>query len=420
MSISCLGSKMRIMVFTDTIFAGTGFSEEARHVMFRLAQMGHEIFWIGMHMGFPVDIPDTMFPDIPHKDSKIKLLGYFGDRKSFGASAVLRYSDTYCPDLVWVLGDPQNIAPYIQVKRLGFPILFYVTLDGLPISPTWRQLFDIPDINVAITEWAMNEYIKKGFPMHAFIHHGVNWNFWQVSDIDKQHIKKKYGLHKHTVFISWDVNQYRKRTDALLRCWRDFKPETKNAKLVLFTDWDCPIGFNIDEKIEQYDVPRETIISPKQLIGRDKIWECAEEPWLIKEIASLGDIYISTTGGEGFGKTLLEAMTIGMPVIATKTSAVVEVLDKYGILIDPYEGQAGRYALHSSARSCELTVVNEQKFVEAMNYLYQNPNERKEIGEKAREWAKEFDYDTKIMNGWDKILNSFDPNVLMAHKLLAL
>src|SRR5690554_4240184 len=105
---------MRIMVFTDPLLSGTGFGEEARHIMFRLAQSGHEILWLNMGIQFPMDYTDYMFPDLPHKGKSITTLGNVGDKYNFGADALMHYYNIYHPDLMFVLADPQNIVPYVS------------------------------------------------------------------------------------------------------------------------------------------------------------------------------------------------------------------------------------------------------------------------------------------------------------------
>ena len=51
---------MKIMTCSDTIHAGTGFSEEMRHVFFRLVQTGKfQVYWVGLqHVGQEVNIYD--------------------------------------------------------------------------------------------------------------------------------------------------------------------------------------------------------------------------------------------------------------------------------------------------------------------------------------------------------------------------
>jgi hypothetical protein len=122
--------------------------------------------------------------------------------------------------------------------------------------------------------------------------------------------------------------------------------------------------------------------------------------------------------GEGFGKCLLEATSLKQPVIATAYSAIPEVVGEGGILVPPYEGEAGRYAIHDQARSVDGAAVNQEKFVEAMLYLYENPKERRELGFLGREHAKEFDYDTRIVPAWLDILSTINPDEILFREVL--
>jgi len=61
--------KEHLMAITDGPFSGTGFSEQMKHILFGLAQSGeYEVSWLSLqHFGYPIEIPDMMLPDIPHK-----------------------------------------------------------------------------------------------------------------------------------------------------------------------------------------------------------------------------------------------------------------------------------------------------------------------------------------------------------------
>jgi len=52
---------------------------------------------------------------------------------------------------------------------------------------------------------------------------------------------------------------------------------------------------------------------------------------------------------EGFGRSSLEAMSIGTPVIASNAGALSEVVDDGGILLDPQDMSAWKQAIHSLA-----------------------------------------------------------------------
>ena len=755
---------MHLFLISDGCYSGTGFGEELKNLAFRWAQQGHEVTWLDLqHMGSPATAYDTDFPDIPHKGSKVRRLGNWGNPRSFGSEVFIRHYEEYCPDIVLLLGDPYLMQSYARLKmQVGFPLIFYVTLDGLPIQPDWIPLLQVPNVLVTITEWARQEYRKFGLEPTT-IHHGINWLWWQTTPENKLKVREKYGIDPETiVYISWDTNQHRKRLDALLRCWKQFRPETKNTKLILYTDWNCysddtevltrggwklfkdvtysdqiatlnpkidkleyyhpnniikykfagkmfrqrgksidvlvtpnhrlwmrtygnddfsefkfvearkspkkvkykrdvkiwrgsepqyfilpcvernypfgkevveekwikmddwlrffgiwiaegstshpskgnylirvaqknkakkqtigewmnklpfhikeikngfriyskqlwsylkpfgkakekyipknikelsrkqlkilfdammlgdgtsntghgmvystaskrladdvqeialkigfagtisksysnkngkrfgiyrisissirnltpqlnfpkegrswvdynnmvycvevhnhiiyvrrngracwcgncRLGWDIDEHlIKQYDIPRETILSPKDLTGHPKLWELAEPIEKVKEIAMLGDVYVSTTSGEGFGETLLQSQALGMPVIVTKYSACPEVVGNAGVLVPCYRGRAGRFRWHDSCRSVEGGIVNEGLFTKALNTMYTNKEYRTNLGKLGRLHSKMFDYDEVIIPMWNSLLSQINPDILMMRETLKL
>jgi len=417
--------KTKIMLTTDWACAGTGFSEEMKHVMYRLAATGlYEIYWVGFnYVGHDLDLPDTVFPDIPHTGATIKMLSGVGPPMLYGLKGFQRNFNRFTPDLVFSIGDPKNFEPFVKEKEKGmpFPYITYTTLDGVPIPPRFNDIFRNINVKLSMTEWAMREYHKVGIQIGGHIHHGVNWQWFSTNEFQKTKTRRMFGIPDDTtLFISWDVNQFRKRQDALLSCWKAFKPESKNAKLFLYTDSDMAgsLGWNLENLIKQYDIPRETILLPEDVYGRRKFWEQAEPVEFHRMIASMGDIYVSTTSGEGFGKTLLESLSLGMPVIATDYSAIPEVCEKGSVLVPTYEGPAGRYRAQDQTRMVDCGIVNQEKFVEAMTRLYDNPDEAKELGIQGRLWAKNFDYDTMIIPGWLNILGRINPDLILAEEVL--
>ena len=150
-----------------------------------------------------------------------------------------------------------------------------------------------------------------------------------------------------------------------------------------------------------------------------KIWNFYDNsPDKLKEIAMLGDVYVSTTSGEGFGKCLLEAQVLGMPVVATKYSAVPEVVGKAGVLVPSYRGRKGLFRWHDNIRSVDGAVVNEERFAEALYRMYVSKEERDRIGMIGRKHAQTFDYDKYIVPQWNDVLSKINPDIVMAHELL--
>lgn len=421
--------KRYMMAIGDSPFSGTGFGEELRHILFRLAQTGKfDISWQSFqHLGCPFELSDRTFSDVPNRGGKIQIYsGAGGNPYHFGADFFLKNYRDINPEIVFFMGDPANLKFYLDFKtKLGFPFVFYVTLDGVPIHPQWSGYLKYVNLLVSMTSWAQKEYRNVGFSP-AMIHHGVNCKWWKVNRKYKYYLRQQHGIDDDVcVFVNWDVPQHRKRTDALLRCWKAFierKPKPK-ALLLLYTIWNMEesMGWSIDGLINQYKIPRDRIINPIQIQGSPKYWiGPSETPEQLKKIIMMGDIMPSCTSGEGFGKTGLEAMAMGIPVIITDYSACSEVHQKGSILIPTYKGRAGRFRMDDRRRSVEGGIVNEKKFVEEMIYLYENEKERKKLSREAQRWAKEFDYDKKIVPQWVKLLTDLDTDLIAAKELLNL
>jgi glycosyltransferase involved in cell wall biosynthesis len=408
------------MTVCDGLWTGTGFSEEMRNILYRLAQTNeYEVYWVSLqHAGYPLEVPDTMFPDLPHTGTTIKLLGGMSSTGSF--DQFKRHYNKYLPDIVFNIGDPHHFNAYTWHKKdsNAYTLFGYVTLDGLPVYPEWHSQLAGCDYGFAMTEWAYNEFTKAKYYFNGFIHHGVNWNWTSTNKNRKRQIRQMFGLDPDTTyFINWDANQFRKRHSALLRAWKNARPESKNMKLIMNTDTNCRMGNNLEILIKQYDVPRETVIFPQDLspTGEKKYFDTAISPDEHRLMCEIGDVYVSATGGEGFGKCSLEAMSYGMPVIITDYSACPEVCEKGSILIPT----VGTYRPRDEVKSVDLGLINEEEMAEAIVYLYNNPMEVEEMGVVARKWASEFDYDTKILPAWKEIFGRVNPDAVLVKQLLS-
>ena len=415
------------MATSDWAACGTGFSEELRNILYRIVQTGeYEVSWVGFnYVGFPIDLPDTCFPDLPQKGATIKCLSGVGPPSLYGLEGLKRNFDDIAPDFVLGMGDPENFIPYIDYrKRSGnpFPYIAYTTLDGLPIHPYFPDVFKHINVSLAMTEWALTEYQKAGAQMSGYIHHGVNWQWMTTSKSEKKKLRKLFGIDEDTViFMDPNVNQYRKRQDALLTAWRDMKPETKDMKLYLYTDSDMSgtLGWSLEPLMKQLGVPRETVLLPEDVYGKRKYWEQASDMNFHRKQLAMADVVVSATSGEGFGKCFLEALSMGQPVIAPNYSAIPEVCERGSILVPLYDGPAGFYRAQDKIRMVNGGIVNQEKLSEAMLRLYDHPEERDEMGAQGREWSKNFDYDTQVIPGWLDILGRLNPDVIYSREILS-
>jgi glycosyltransferase involved in cell wall biosynthesis len=67
---------------------------------------------------------------------------------------------------------------------------------------------------------------------------------------------------------------------------------------------------------------------------------CIRDSYLSDELVALfyinADVFVYPSYYEGFGLPVLEAMTLGTPVVTSNTSSLPEVVGDAAIMIDPY------------------------------------------------------------------------------------
>jgi len=109
---------------------------------------------------------------------------------------------------------------------------------------------------------------------------------------------------------------------------------------------------------------------------------------LMPLLYSAADLFVSTSMGEGFGLTIAESLACGTAVVAQGVSAIPEVVGPGGILLEPERP-------FTVGQGQEQMLPNVGAFTEAIEHLYLNETERRELGVKGRKHvAESFSWDT--------------------------
>jgi len=160
------------------------------------------------------------------------------------------------------------------------------------------------------------------------IHLGPNTQFRKVEvGRWKMEIQKKYGVPDKFILYVGDVN-YNKNTEGLIKAVSLLK--TKNICLVLVGR--AFQGDSIEAKhtlqlIEELNL-KDKVIMPGFVPDEDLV-----------KIYNLATVYCQPSFYEGFGLPVLEAMACGVPVIAAKTQALIEIAEGKAYFFDPKDFQ---------------------------------------------------------------------------------
>ncbi|KKU52514.1 MAG: mannosyltransferase B-like protein [Candidatus Moranbacteria bacterium GW2011_GWE1_49_15] len=157
------------------------------------------------------------------------------------------------------------------------------------------------------------------------IYSGVSEEFTQLdrNDASLVEIKEKYKLPFKFIFFLGTVEP-RKNIASLVKAFDHLKdlPGMEKLKLVVAGSR----GWKFEKTISAMKQAKHTkdIIFISSLPNKDK-----------NAIYNLASVFAYPSFLEGFGFPVLEAMKCGIPVIASNTSSMPEVVGNEGILIDP-------------------------------------------------------------------------------------
>lgn len=148
--------------------------------------------------------------------------------------------------------------------------------------------------------------------------------------LDKNEINlstlEKYGINKNFI-LSVGTIEPRKNFKTLIRAFDLFKEKNKIAKtykLVIVGK----TGWKSEETFEAYNNSKnkKDIIFTGEIPDDDllQLYNCAS-------------LFVYPTIFEGFGLPILEAMACGIPVIASNTSSIPEILNHDNLLFNPFD-----------------------------------------------------------------------------------
>ena len=219
---------------------------------------------------------------------------------------------------------------------------------GLLICPIIAKIFNIKKIfhmqhlftdskKILLVKYFLNQYDQIFCISHAvadnLIQAGVNPNIisinylglfgnYEKSEEVRLQLKKKFGIPAKAIVLACIAfDDPIKGIDVLLKAFRRIKENNYNVHLVI-------IGIN-PQKSKFYK------LSNKLELSSYVHWIGITDHAI--EILSISDIYVQPSRKEGLGLAIIEAMALGLPIVATKIGGIPEaVIDgKTGYLADP-------------------------------------------------------------------------------------
>ena len=128
---------------------------------------------------------------------------------------------------------------------------------------------------------------------------------------------------------------------------------------------------------------------------------------VVNALYNASDVIVSTTLGEGFGLSWIEAMAAKVPVIMPRNTAMTEfITEDRGYLVDSGTNPS-LYTVLPHDNEVTRPLVDVEDMVKQMVHVYNNRDEAKQKAENAYQWVvKEMDWQGAIANQWVKKFDS--------------
>ncbi|MBP7209561.1 MAG: glycosyltransferase family 4 protein [Paludibacteraceae bacterium] len=382
---------MKKALFYGDFLKPTGFGNVMENIIERM--MGHlDIEVIGInHDGSPYNVKDSQyykFKDIPVYPAQCN-----GDMFGYGKLLGKLIKGNY--DVLFILQDLFNILPVIDElkairEKKGFKIVMYFPIDGKP-KDEWKRIIDVVDYPVTYTNWGKEQIAK---PVKV-VYHGVDKEFKPLSLDEKKEFKRHYFNTDSYIITNVNRNQPRKDLPRTIASFDLFNKAVPDSMLYLHCNWKDHAGVDLEDFIKtNYPHLRFNIIKP----------ECCVDKNLLNKIYNASDLIVSTTLGEGWGLSTIEAMACGTPVLIPDNTTAKEIVgDDRGFLAKSGADES-MWVSNLLDNNIMRPITDVVDMYEEMLFIYNNPQEALRRAENALDWVQENCNWDKICLQWREII----------------
>lgn len=388
--------------------AATGYGRVTREVVSRLLDR-HEVVCVG-HVADVVVWGGKREVPLPGGRSVLTLAMLNPLVDEAGAAETVRaYVARYRPDVIVGHWDAFALGPWLADVEPSIPTLCYVPVDG-PMTLKWanyiRDFYRI----IAYSQFGYGELLKFFPPSKlAYIPHGVDVERFRPLGAPKGELRRELPLSPPVpedafvlLCVAANVGD-RKKLPLLMRTFKRFAERHPDAHLVLWTNPWMRFGRGYDLSFYA------DILGVKGRVSFptfNPILEAAPDE-VMCALYNAADVYVSNSVAEGFCYPLLESMACGVPCIAPRNSAQVELVEGRGWLVENVPEDAYVDVPVYVPQLTEYPVPDQRDLLRKMEEAYADESLREEYGRKSREFALNYSWD-RVMPLWFELLEEVE------------
>jgi D-inositol-3-phosphate glycosyltransferase len=365
----------------------SGFAK-ATHAILDTLHHQYDVTVLGLnYRGDPHNYPYPIYAAAPGGDS-------------FGVGRLIWTCDIVKPDVIVIQNDGWNVPFYMEQLRMklsngeyafpehaAIPVVAVVAVDGKNFQGKW-----LAGVASAIfwTQFALDEAREGGYKGPAsVIPLGVDRSVYHpVDKAESRKLRfpaptKDQNIRDAFIVGCVNRNQPRKRWDLLVKYFAEWitSKGIRDAYLYLHTAPTGDQGVDVKALAAYYGVvDRIALVTPE-------VWYGMTEAEMANSYNCF-DVSASTSQGEGFGLTTLEAMACGVPALVPDWSGL-GCWARDGAVTIPCTSTAIGFPYGSVIGG----VADERKFIEGLHILYEEKDSRKLAADAALRCASEERFD---------------------------
>lgn len=355
---------LRVLLITDSISLNTGYANTAKIIVESLLNAGCDVRQLAWGITEePPNMPIKIYPTSPND--------------FYGKTLFKDVIEDYLPNVVLTFGDLFNVSWVANYPNRFFKWCAYFPIDSENLTVAQKHIIMQIDQPIVYSKTALNVVLGETKREDLkIIYHGVDTE--KFKPLNKEEIKRKYGMQGKFIVGAVGRNNTRKNFPALMESFAEFAKDKPDCMLYIHAK-PVDAGHNLYEYIKKYNLNNKVYFTQ----DHDGIIGLNEDE--LVELYNTFDCYVSSTQGEGFGLTLLEAQSCGIPTLVTDYSACKEFVSKENrIKVIAY--------FHEGFWDVERAIIDNNDLVDKLNKLYNNQSVLPVIGENARKFVEGFDW----------------------------
>ena len=306
----------KLLYLSDADLKGSGYLNLSIPLLTGLVERGYEVKEIGLgYDGREHPYPFTILPSSNFAEANTMLYNLF---------------HLWKPDALCVSFDIPlqiNIMRFMERNKVTIPYIGIFPVEGDPLCMTWAMQMMGMQAQLCISQFGTDECNKVNVPA-KHIQIGVDTVSWKMpSELERKTIRESMGIEPDEfVILCVADNQERKNLSRTLEIIKRFSEDkTKKFKFWLITREHFQQGYELRDYCQELDINNHVWIFERGMPFK-QLWS----------FFAGADAFLLTSKAEGLGMPVLEAMSVGLPVVATNCCALPEHLDNgRGYLIPP-------------------------------------------------------------------------------------